>query len=62
MAKRLMSVKEAGAYLGITTWTLYSWVSQGKIPSVKLGSRRLFDVQALDRFIAKNTHQGRVAT
>ena len=35
--QRLMSVKEAAKYLGVSGHTLYQMVSQRRIPYVKVG-------------------------
>jgi len=47
-------VKEAARMLGISIHTLYSWVSQCKIPFVKCGRRTEFDIKDLDAWIEKN--------
>ena len=49
--KRLIGVREAATYLGIQRSTLYTWAERGKITSVKIGARLLFDLQDLDQFI-----------
>ena len=49
--QRLLSVKEASLYLGISTWTIRSLGWNGEIPEVKIGRRVLFDREDLDRFI-----------
>ncbi len=51
MSLQLIGVRDAAARLGVAPQTLYNWVSQGRIPSVRLGGRRLFDVRALERFV-----------
>ena len=51
MQKRLLKTKEAAAYLSIGRSTLCMWISQGKVPSLKVGKNRLFDVQELDAFV-----------
>ena len=55
MQKRLLTVKEASAYLGISVNTLYSWVSQKKIDYVKMGRLTKFDIKVLDKYIENNT-------
>jgi len=52
--KRLMNVKEASEFLNINPYTLYNWVSQKRIPYVKLGRRTLFDLNDLEEFISSN--------
>jgi len=54
MEKRLLNIKEASEYLGVKENTLYCWVSQKKIPYVKLGRRTLFDIEDLNKFIEEN--------
>ena len=49
--KRLMTVGEAAAYLGLSVHTLYAWTSQRKVPFVKLGNRVRFDRQKLDAWV-----------
>ena len=58
--KRLLSVKEAAEYLSISRSKLYQWAESGKIPSVRIDSRRLFDVLDLDKFVdgLKNSEKG----
>lgn len=51
VSKRLLSVKEAAEYLSISRSKLYQWVKKGKIPDVRIDSRRLFDVKELDSFV-----------
>ncbi len=55
MQKRLLTVKEASTYLGISVNTLYSWVSQKKIDYVKMGRLTKFDIKVLDKYIENNT-------
>ena len=51
--KRLLSVKEAANYLSISRSKLYQWSTIGKILSIRIDGRRLFDVLDLDAFIEK---------
>ncbi len=55
MQKRLITIKEASEYLGISVNTLYSWVSQKKIDYVKMGRLTKFDLKTIDKFIENNT-------
>lgn len=46
------SVREAAAYLNVCEKTLYNWISQGRLPSARLGRRhriRRADLDALLR-------------
>ena len=49
--KRLLDSKAAANYLSISRSKLYQWVDAGKIPSVRIDNRRLFDVLELDEFV-----------
>ena len=52
MEKRLMTLAEAGMYLGIKKGTLQNLARQGIVPSVVIGSRiRRYDRCMLDRWI-----------
>ena len=52
--RRLISAKEAGQYLSLSTDTIYRMASQKKLPYLKIGERILFDVKALDQWISKH--------
>lgn len=54
---RLIDAREAASRLGLSIWTVYAWARKGRIPSVRLGTRRLFAVQDLDRLIADSRVQ-----
>jgi len=51
--KRLLDVKNAAEYLSISRAKLYQWVDAGKIPSVRIDSRRLFDILELNEFVER---------
>ena len=51
MDKRLFSVEELAEYTGLKVSTLYAWVSQERIPFVKLGRRVAFDKRKIDSLI-----------
>ena len=57
--KRLISVEDAAKYLGVQKSTIYSWAWRRKIPSVKMGRRRLFDQEDLDRMIEVGKREAR---
>jgi len=50
--KRLLSVKEAAYYLGLSTWSIRERIGDGSLPVVRCGRRALLDRQDLDQFIA----------
>jgi putative molybdopterin biosynthesis protein len=51
--KRLLTIKEASEYLGITENALYCMVYRRQIPFVKIGKRLRFDKIDLDKWIEK---------
>jgi len=51
MNKRLLDAKEAASYIGISRAKLYQWADKDRIPSVRIDTRRLFDVLELDEFV-----------
>lgn len=53
--RRLLDIKAAATYLGLSHHTLYTMVSQRRIPFVKVGRLTKFDLQALDAWIKNNT-------
>jgi excisionase family DNA binding protein len=50
--KRYASIKEVSAYTSLAESTLYEWAGQGKIPSIKMGRRVLFDLHDIDKVMA----------
>lgn len=52
MGKRYVGIKEISEYTSLPVKTLYDWASQGKIPSIKYGSRVLFDLHEIDSFMS----------
>ncbi|MBT7349854.1 helix-turn-helix domain-containing protein [candidate division WWE3 bacterium] len=52
-AKRYLNIKEASEYTSIPVKTLYEWAGIGKIPSIKIGRKVLFDIQDIDKAMDK---------
>ena len=52
---RLFDIHEAARYTGVSVTTLYKWVSQRKIPHIKMGSLLKFDPTKLDEWIKQQT-------
>lgn len=50
-----MNVKEVNVYTGIAPDTLYTMVSQRRIPFVKVGRLVKFDIAMLDHWIKQRT-------
>jgi predicted DNA-binding transcriptional regulator AlpA len=53
MEKRLLSIKEIGAYLNISPQTIRNRLSAGTfpIPPIKIGGKLLWDRRKVDRFL-----------
>lgn len=50
---RLLDVKEAAAFLNVSTRTIWSMANSGELPPVRIRRRVLFDVHDLEAFISK---------
>lgn len=49
---RLLSVKDAAAYLGgLSPYTIHAWLSQGRLHRTKIGSRTMIRSSELERII-----------
>lgn len=52
--RRLLSQKEAAAYLGISYWTIRDLIFQGEIPVVPITKRKsVVDIKDLDAYIER---------
>lgn len=51
-ARRAVSVNEAAESLGVSRTTMFGLLESGEVRSVKVGTRRLVPVVALDAFLA----------
>ncbi len=50
---RLLDAEGAARYLSVTVWAIRRWVSQRRIPYLKVGRLTRFDRQDLDELIEK---------
>ena len=55
MTRRLLNIKEVAVYTGLSIHTLYTMVSQRRVPFVKIGRLTKFDRYELDRWIASKS-------
>ena len=55
VGKRLLNVKEAAQYLGLSVDTVYKKARLRELPYVKVGRALRFDVKALERFVEQHT-------
>ncbi len=51
-SKRYVDVKEVSKYTSLPVKSLYELASTGRIPSIKLGRRVLFDLNDIDYFMS----------
>ena len=55
VAQRLLNVKEAGLYLGLSYWTVYR---NREIPVVRIGKHKRYKPEDLEKFIEANRECG----
>ena len=56
MAEReVMNVDQAARYLGLSSDTMYKYLSGGKLPAFKLGNRWRLKKSTLDRWMEKQS-------
>ena len=53
--RKLIGVTEAAQYTGLSVHTVYTMVSQRRIPYVKVGRLTKFDLQAIDAWISQHS-------
>ncbi len=53
--RRLLNICEVAEYTGLSVHTLYTMVSQRRIPYVKTGRLTKFDLKAIDAGIERNS-------
>ena len=53
-----VNAREAAEMLHVSERTLWKWTKEGRIPSVKIGRRILYSVEALRQFVNGNTTDG----
>ena len=53
--RRLLDIKEVAHYTGLSVHTLYTMVSQRRVPYVKMGRLTKFDRDEIDRWIAAHS-------
>ena len=51
--RRLLSLNDTAAYLGVSPWTVRELQWKGKLPRVRISHRLLFDRGDLDRLIER---------
>jgi len=56
-SREVMNVRQASAYLGISPDTLYRYITEGEIPTFKLGNRWKLRKTILDRWMERKMSQ-----
>ena len=54
-----LRAKDAGAYLGVSPWTVRVLAKRGELPSRLIGRARVFLVQDLDGFLQSRPMEAR---
>jgi excisionase family DNA binding protein len=54
VSRKFLTVKEVSGYIGIATDTIYTMVSQRRIPYVKVGRLVKFDQSDLDSWLKQH--------
>ena len=56
--KRFLTKKELAGYLGLSVFTIDSWVSQRReVPFVRMGRRVMFDMEDVQTWVEANKIQ-----
>ena len=55
MKKRLINITELSQMIDIDVGTLYHWVSQRRVPFVKVGRLTKFDIEAINKWIKEKS-------
>ena len=50
--KRYANIREVSEYTSLPVKTLYEWAGTGRLPSIKIGRRVLFDLADIDLVMA----------
>jgi len=53
ISERYVDIKTVSLYTSLPISTLYEWSATGRIPSIKIGRRRLYDLVDIDRLMAR---------
>jgi excisionase family DNA binding protein len=55
--KKYIGVVDLAEMLNISKSTIYTWVCYRKIPFTKVGSRLVFSVSRIERWLKDNSHE-----
>jgi excisionase family DNA binding protein len=51
LKERYVDIRKVSTYTSLPVSTLYEWASTGRMPSIKIGRRVLFDLQDIDKIM-----------
>ena len=60
MEKRFVGINYISEYLGVKVNTIYSWVSQRKIPYTKANRLLRFDIRKIEEWVKNNSIEARI--
>ncbi len=60
--EKLLNMDQTADFLGVSKFTLYSWISQKKIKVVKIGSRSMFRPSDLCDYIRSHVVESKKRT
>jgi excisionase family DNA binding protein len=52
LQRRALSVQETARVVGVSRATVYRWIEQKRLATLKIGARRLVPVTAIDALLA----------
>jgi excisionase family DNA binding protein len=55
--EKLLNVEEVARVLGVSVHTVYTWVSCGRLPLVKVGARTMFEPVEIRRWVAERSRR-----
>lgn len=50
--EQLLSIERTAEMLSVSPWTVRAWITQGRLGSAKLGSRRLVPQSEIEKLIS----------
>jgi excisionase family DNA binding protein len=54
-ARRPVKVRDYAAWAGVTPWTVYQWIKQGKVKALKIGRDWRIDPSELEAFTQRTS-------
>lgn len=57
MVSELLTVGEVASRLRVQRFTIYTWVSQKRIPYIKVGRRVVFNWEKIEKWLEENSSE-----